>query len=491
MDARAPIGSDALGYHAAEFSPRNPSVSDRYLSFSQTMAGQQLSALLGLPSPPRLARPQAGYRAQPLSGYSILLGSDPKAQYAAALIGDLAEAGAELLIDPVHGGLAPLKRAATSLTVRLSGLRSEVEQRLDAIVFDGTGLSGAQELYSVYELLHPHIRRLAANGRVLILAAAAERDPPAAAAAWALRGLVRSLAKELGRHGIAVNGLEVAPVAAGGLAGPLRFFLSEHSAFVTGQTLILDSPADSGIGALVRPLSGRSALVTGAARGIGAAIATTLAREGASVIGVDRPGEEAALAATLAPIDGRALILDITGESAAARIAEYAQSLDIVVHNAGITRDRTLKNLAPEAWDQVLAVNLAAVLNIDRQLLEGVLSPGARLVCIASMNGIAGAAGQTHYAASKAAIMGYVETLAPRLARLGGAVNAVAPGFIETQMTASMPLIPREVGRRLNSFSQGGLPSDVAEAVTFLASTHAVAVNGRTLRVCGQHLIGA
>ena len=147
---------------------------------------------------------------------------------------------------------------------------------------------------------------------------------------------------------------------------------------------------------------------------------------------------------------------------------------------------------APDGWwDQVLDINLGAILRINERLMAGALNPGSRIVCISSIGGISGNAGQTNYGATKAGIIGYCERLAAQMAAQGGAINAVAPGFIETQMTAMMPTIPREFGRRLSSLNQGGQPIDIAEAVTFLASPLAAGVNGRTLRVCGQNFMGA
>ena len=238
-------------------------------------------------------------------------------------------------------------------------------------------------------------------------------------------------------------------------------------------------------------LAGKVAVVTGAARGIGAAIAQVLAREGATVVGMDRPAEEGALGATLAPLNGVGLALDVTAPDAGERLASELKTrfggADIVVHNAGVTRDK----MSPQLWDMVLDINLGAILNINERLLQSGLKPGARLVCISSIGGIGGNAGQTNYAATKAGVIGYAESLAPILAKKGMAINAVAPGFIETQMTAAMPTVNREVGRRVNSLAQGGLPQDIAEAVTFLASPLAFGVNGKTLRVCGQNWLGA
>jgi 3-oxoacyl-[acyl-carrier protein] reductase len=137
-------------------------------------------------------------------------------------------------------------------------------------------------------------------------------------------------------------------------------------------------------------------------------------------------------------------------------------------------------------------VNLNAQLRINDALLGGgVLNPAGRIVCLSSTSGIAGNRGQTNYAASKAGIIGMVRATAPLLATSGGTINAVAPGFIDTDMTRHMPLATREVARRLNSLQQAGLPIDVAEAVAWLASPGAGAVNGQVLRVCGQNLVGA
>ena len=242
-------------------------------------------------------------------------------------------------------------------------------------------------------------------------------------------------------------------------------------------------------------LAGKVAVVTGAARGIGAAIAEVLAREGATVVGMDRPAEEGALGASMAAINGVGLALDVTAPDAGERLASELKArfggADIVVHNAGVTRDKMLRNMSPQLWDMVLDINLAAILNINERLLQSGLKPGARFVCISSIGGIGGNAGQTNYAATKAGVIGYAESLAPLLAKKGMAINAVAPGFIETQMTAAMPTVNREVGRRVNSLSQGGVPQDIAEAVTFFASPLANGINGRTLRVCGQNWLGA
>jgi len=161
-----------------------------------------------------------------------------------------------------------------------------------------------------------------------------------------------------------------------------------------------------------------------------------------------------------------------------------------VVHNAGITRDKTLGNMSADQWDMVLAVNLIALIRTNEALIEHVRD-GGRIIAMSSVGGIAGNAGQTNYGCTKAGVIGYVQGLAPRAAQRGITVNAVAPGFIETQMTAAMPMVTREVARRLCSLSQGGLPEDIAEAIVFLASPDAAGLTGEVLRVCGGNFVGA
>ncbi len=475
-------------------------MSDRYLEFANSPLGKSIATALGLPAAPRLRRAKSGYAAQPLAERAVLLGGGSHGELAAAVLKALDGAGAAVQIVPSHPGLPPIKQAAAAAGVTLKSEPGAEDRAAGAFaqVFDATGLSGPASLRELYDFYQPRVGRIPAGGRVLLLSRAPAENQGAAAhaASQALRGFVRSFAKEVGKKGITVNLLEVGRDADGLLAGPLRFFLSEHSAFITGQVLPLRAPFAPAQAPkdFEAPLSGKVAVVTGAARGIGAAIAATLAREGARVVGIDRPQEEGALGQTLAGFNGLGLPLDITAADAPARIAEELGKLggaDIVVHNAGITRDKMLKNMPAHFWDQVLDVNFGSILRINERLLEGGLKDGGRLVCISSIGGIGGNAGQTNYGSTKAGVIGYVEALAPELARRGGAINAVAPGFIETQMTAAMPAVPREVGRRLSSLGQGGLPIDIAEAVTFFASPYAAAANGCTLRVCGQNFFGA
>jgi 3-oxoacyl-[acyl-carrier protein] reductase len=221
-----------------------------------------------------------------------------------------------------------------------------------------------------------------------------------------------------------------------------------------------------------------------------------LARDGARVVCLDVPAQGDALAATANHVHGTALQLDITAEHAPGALVEHLRErhggVDVVVHNAGITRDKTLGRMSEDQWDSVIGVNLAAQETLTAALLEGeTLRRGGRIVCVSSVSGIAGNRGQVNYATSKAGVIGLVEGLAPELAKRQISINAVAPGFIETQMTAAMPVATREAGRRMNSLSQGGQPVDVAETVAWLASPGSGGVNGTVVRVCGQSLIGA
>lgn len=474
-------------------------MSDRYLEFTQSSFGRTLSGLLGLPQPPRLKRAKTAWAAQPLDGTTALVGASESAQLLKPLLKSLSGMGAQLRIVPEHSGLPAVKAAAQAQKLALAGepAKGSGEAASGVVVFDASGIDTVAGLRALYDFFHPLVPALPAGARVVIVAraVAAAEGVNAKTCSSALRGFLRSLAKEVGRKGITVNLLDVGDGGDALIDAPLRFLTTAHSAFVTGQVL----PVVGGQGkavALSGSLSGKVALVTGAARGIGASIAETLAREGAQVIGLDHPSQEGALGETMGRIGGRGLALDVTAPDAAERIAaevsRHYPGLDVMVHNAGVTRDKMIRNMPPHFWDMVLNINLGAIVDITEGLMaRKVLNDKVRLVCISSIGGIAGNAGQTNYGATKAGVIGYVAAMAETLAERGGAINAVAPGFIETAMTAAMPVGPREVGRRLASLGQGGQPQDIAEAVTFLASGAAAGVNGTTLRVCGQNFVGA
>jgi len=308
----------------------------------------------------------------------------------------------------------------------------------------------------------------------------------------ALEGFTRSLGKEIGR-GATVQLMLVAAGAQYGIGSTLRFLLSPRSAYVSGQVVRLGSGVPPNKFDWEEPFAGRIALVTGASRGIGEVTASTLADQGAHIVGLDVPALADDLQKVSKRLDGEAIELDITAPDAPAAIAErLSDGVDVVVHNAGVTRDRTLGRMPAGLWTELMEINLSSQERIDDALLQdGLLRENGRIVCVSSMSGIAGNAGQTNYATSKAGVIGRVQALAPELAERGLTINAVAPGFIETGMTAKMPITIREAGRRMSSLAQGGLPIDVAETIAWLAHPASTCINGNVVRVCGQNLLGA
>ncbi len=233
-------------------------------------------------------------------------------------------------------------------------------------------------------------------------------------------------------------------------------------------------------------LDGKVAVVTGASRGIGRSIAQTLARDGAHVVCLDIPDQGEPLVEVANEVDGSALQLDITDDDAPERLAEHLRErhggADVIVHNAGVTRDRTLGRMSEDEWDMVIAINLTAQERINDALIDGdVLRPGGRIVSVSSVGGIAGNRGQANYATSKAGVIGLVEALAPELAKREATINAVAPGLIETEMTEGIGgnLLEHVPARR------AGTPEEVAECVRFLASDGATYVTGVCLTVDG------
>jgi 3-oxoacyl-[acyl-carrier protein] reductase len=397
-------------------------------------------------------------------------------------------------------GLDGIKQAAANAKVDVSISQADNGVPENVYVLDVTAAANVADLRLLYDFFNPRLRKVPSNSRIVVIGRPRGdcKDALAETAQSSLPGFIRSLAKESGKNGTTANLIQVKTGAENGIEGALRFFLSPHSAFVTGQVLpVVGAPKGVKVAAFSeKPLTGKLAVVTGAARGIGAAIAEVLAREGATVIGVDRPADESVLGTTMSSIGGVACPLDITDADAGQKLAAVAAGkggkIDIIVHNAGITRDKMMRNMAAHLWDMVLDVNLGAIVRCNDQLLAGdAFGANARIVCISSIGGIAGNAGQTNYAATKSAVIGYVDAMAKQLEGKGISINAIAPGFIETQMTAAIPVVTREVARRLSSLSQGGLPVDIAEAVTFMASPLAAGVNGATLRVCGQNLVGA
>lgn len=444
-------------------------MSDRYQGFVSTPIGQLFVKNLGLPNPAPLERWTDG---APLVGGVVVLGGAGRL--------------AELLPTTLDGlGIASTQALEDGATAK-------------ALVFDATGITDTTGLVALQEFFTPLMRRLETCPRVVVLG-----TPPELAsgseriAQRALEGFTRSLGKEIGRGGT-VQLVYVAPAADGAIDSTLAFLLSPKSAYVSGQVVRIGAhgaTTTESVSDWSRPLDGKVALVTGASRGIGAEIARVLHRDGATVVGVDVPQAASELQTLMAELEGDHLVLDITAKDAPQRIAhhlrEHHGGVDVVVHNAGITRDKKLANMAEDRWSNVIAVNLTAPELITRELLDAdVMNSGGRIIGVASIAGIAGNVGQTNYATSKAGVIGLVDSLRDELSD-GITVNAVAPGFIITQMTAAVPFATREVGQRLNAMAQGGLPVDVAETIAWFASAGSGAVNGNVVRVCGQMMLGA
>jgi 3-oxoacyl-[acyl-carrier protein] reductase len=451
-------------------------MSDKYQGFVSSPIGKLLVKNLGLPNPTKLDRYTAG---DPLVDGSVLIGGT----------GRLAES---------LPGLLGLLGIASSPT-------SGEGARFKGIVFDATGLKDSSALIALRDFFTPLLRNLDECARVVVIGTPPELTSGSERVAQrALEGFTRSLGKEIGR-GSTVQLVYVAEGAEDGVTSTLGFLLSPKSAYVSGQVVRIgvhppDKRAEvTEVADHIRPLAGKVALVTGASRGIGEAIARVLHRDGATVVGLDVPQAASELQTLTKELDGDWLALDISSGDAPQRITHHLKEkhggVDVVVHNAGITRDRKLANMGSsdkgDRWAQVIGVNLTAPERITGELLDqGVVNAGGSIIGVASIAGIAGNVGQTNYAASKAGVIGLVDSLADELAD-GITINAVAPGFIITQMTAAVPFATREVGQRLNAMAQGGLPVDVAETIAWYANPASTLVNGNVVRVCGQMMLGA
>jgi len=476
-------------------------MSDLLLELAQSPLARDLVKRLGLPLPlpERLRRADGPWALRELERRVALVVPGPGASLMPAIAATLARAGAEArVLASALGPFAEPAEAWSRPAEAWAALPSELP-RLDAIVVDLSGVASPAELALLHRVVGPAVAALGRSSRVVLLGRPEGEAPtPVAAAAWhAVDGFVRSLAKEIGRRGGTTSRLLVARGAEARVPPVLRWILSARSAWMTGQTIVIDGVVagadDAAVegAAIVKPLSGRTALVTGAARGIGAAIVRRFAEEGARVVAIDRPGDDGPLAEVARRVGATPLALDVTRPDAAAVMRAAAPTIDVLVHNAGVTRDKTLARMSPEQWDQALAVNLEAVVATTDALVGDGLADGARVVCLSSIAGIAGNVGQTNYAAAKAGIIGYVRALAPAVAARGITINAIAPGFVETRLTRAIPPLQREVARRLAALGQGGVPDDVAELALFLASPGAVGVTGQALRLCGGNFVGA
>ena len=449
-------------------------MTDRYQSLAHNPIGKFIVTNLGLPNPPVLERWTEG---APLVKGTVLIGAAPGGSIGTTLNATLKASGIE------------------AVGVRADG------KKYKALVFDATGISDTAGLADMQQFFTPALRSLASSGRLVVIGALPEQaeSETAAIAQRALEGFVRSAGKEVGGNGSTANLVYVGTGSEKALASTLEFLLSPKSAFVSGQVIRLgltDLVAPDAVADPAKPLAGKVALITGASRGLGAAMARTLHRDGAAIVGLDVPALKDELDAVMAELGGTSIAEDITAPDAPTVIAQALKhahgGVDIVVHNAGITRDKRLKNMKTENWNLVIDISVGAPQRITAELLsQKLLRKGGRVIGISSIAGIAGNNGQTSYGTAKAGVIGFVDDLSQRVAKDGITVNAIAPGLIETDMVKTMPLGIREAGRRLSSLSQGGLPIDVAEAIAWYAHPGSSAISGNVVRVCGQALIGA
>ena len=467
-------------------------MSDRYTQFANSALGRLMAKNLGLPMPLNLDRFQPG---MPVISGAVLLGAAPGGQLTGAAAATLNNIQAE--VHTYSQEQVTKTASAAGLNAKVWNPEVDTEQKFKALVFDASGITRSDDLVHVYHFFHPVMRKLAECSRIIVLGRTPEScdNPRYATAQRALEGFTRSLGKEVKKGGTAQL-VYAAPGAEDQLESSLRFFLSPRSAYVSAQVVRISASATNARLDWAKPLAGKVALVTGASRGIGEAIAKTLARDGAHVIGLDIPALADDLRVVTSLIGGSALAIDITAADAPQKIAEHVKAnhggVDIIVHNAALTRDKTLANMTQQQWDMVMNINLSSEERINDELLsQGAIRENGRIICVSSISGIAGNMGQSNYGMSKAGVIGMVQSMAPVLFAKNITINAVAPGFIETQMTAAIPFAIREAGRRMNSMSQGGLPVDVAEAIAWYASPASAGVNGNIVRVCGQSLIGA
>lgn len=473
-------------------------MTDLYLKLANSQLTQPLIQALNLPQPVTLER--TPNESEVKTSGNVLVASAAHG-FAANNIYKTLDVE-EITTFTVRSSIAAVKLSAAPAAYQTKSKEIQLDnissQKFKALIFDASGIDNAQDLKQLYSVFKHSVKQIRNNGRFVIIAQSPSQgaDAELSAVQGSLIGFVKSLAKESGKKGITCNLINIERGAQKHLASTLNFFLSAKSAYVTGQSLRLKNKTIKGAKPdTLQPLKGKTAIVTGAAQGIGRETAKTLARDGATVVCLDIPANENKTKALANEIQGHCLSIDLSDASAVDQVCDVIGAqlggIDIIIHNAGITRDKTLANMPEHFWDQVLTINLSTVIDINRALItKGLFAKNARIICISSISGIAGNFGQSNYACSKAGIAAYAEALSKESDASNLTINAIAPGFIETDMTQKIPLMTREVGRRMNALSQGGLPIDIAEGVSLFCRPDAQALNGNVLRICGLSLLG-
>ena len=240
-------------------------------------------------------------------------------------------------------------------------------------------------------------------------------------------------------------------------------------------------------------LENEIALVTGASRGIGKAIAVALGQRGATVIGTatsQNGADNISKELQSLQIKGKGLVLDVTDQQSVDQLIGAVQeeygTPSILVNNAGITKDNLLMRMKDEEWDAIITTNLSSVYRLSKACLKHMMKQRkGRIITISSVVGASGNAGQTNYAAAKAGVIGFTKSLAREVGSRGITVNAVAPGFIDTDMTKALPEAQREALLKEIPLQRLGQPEEIAAAVAFLASSEGGYITGETLHVNG------
>lgn len=430
-----------------------------------------------------------------------------------ALAGALVRAGAALTVcdpQPLHTIPATARHLPWDGELPdglLATWRSQGPQAREPVVLvhrpvlPSQGLDPARHLETdrLFSVLHAaaHLPR---NSRLLLVSGQDLHDGEGPLLQALAAGAIRSAHKEFGRqattaHVLRQDGAEPQTLADAAvfLAGRKAAFLDALDVTVQAQVAPADPPDVGG-----QRLRGKVALVTGAARGIGAAIAHRLAQEGAEVWINDLASAALAADGVIAAIQkdgGKAHFLgaDIGTEAGADAIAHELRQgpgrVDVVVHNAGITRDKTLRKMSLAQWRLVLQVDFGAMVRVQ-SALDPLVPQGGSLILMSSVMGIAGNFGQANYTAAKAAVIALAQQWGAQGRQRGVRANAIAPGFILTEMTAHLPLLNREMAKQLTALLQPGDPLDVAELACFLASPDARGVTGQVLRCDGGMAFG-
>lgn len=494
-------------------------MSEFYEGLARGYLGKRLIKALSLPYPAPLLRPsEIRFRNQnTLQGHIILSGFTPDDLFESC-IDTLTRENPAHAIDPKihwHGPTTPESRMAINthgLQTLPAHLPPSSRGTFSALVLNTQHYRSPEALEALFNDCQALLPLLGKRAHILLLSPEKTLIHTTHQQRYlqAFTALTKSLAKEIAPEATTINHLRLYDNRHQSLPALLRYFLSNRSSYVTGQCVSAGQipaasrwakkTATNSAAPLAasnpepHPASNNAkkplVLLTGAAGGIGQAIAHRLAADNFRTILVDQPREKFALRYLAEKTGGIPLSLDLTRPNSAGTLAECIDEqggqLQSLIHNAGIIRDRLFKKMDPQDWESVLDTNLWAPINITEALLkEKKLADQARIVLMSSVMALSGNRGQTQYCLAKAGLIGFMQDIAPQIAKSGMTINTVAPGFIDTPMTQKLPKRIREIAKRCNAFAQAGRPEDVAEAVALCCQPTADYFSGNILRVCG------